>query len=198
MGTRVPLPALITRLVTLRLSPSTSLALLSSSAAVDTVAADSAFDSVAWLNAPDGCTVAFSDDAFDCSYAPLTYRCSAFDHVADVAGTYEIELVVSDGLLFSAPDSVLVSTANSPPVADAGPDQSVFVTDLVQLDGSGSSDVDGDPLSYAWSFVSLWFCERLTNSNAFSQTGSSGSSDVARSPSMAMYALDRSGRSSPP
>jgi lysophospholipase L1-like esterase len=39
---------------------------------------------------------------------------------------------------------------NSSPVADAGPDQGVLVSDTVQLDGSGSSDVDGDALSYSW------------------------------------------------
>jgi hypothetical protein len=71
--------------------------------------------------------------------------------VADVAGSYEVQLVVSDGLAGSAPDTVLVTTRNSPPVADAGPDQSVPVGTQVALDGSGSTDVDGDALSYAWS-----------------------------------------------
>ncbi|MBW2258220.1 MAG: hypothetical protein JRI25_26980 [Deltaproteobacteria bacterium] len=39
-------------------------------------------------------------------------------------------------------------------MADAGPDQTVFVTDTVTLDGSASSDDDGDTLSYFWSLLS--------------------------------------------
>ncbi len=75
--------------------------------------------------------------------------------VVDLPGDYIAELIVSDGVLFSLADTVTISTDNSPPVADAGPDQSAFVTDTVFLDGTGSSDVDGDPLTYAWSFFSV-------------------------------------------
>jgi hypothetical protein len=74
--------------------------------------------------------------------------------VVDVPGTYVIELIVHDGAASSAPDSVTVSTTNSAPVANAGPDQTVAVTETVTLDGAGSADVDGDPLTFAWSFVS--------------------------------------------
>lgn len=41
---------------------------------------------------------------------------------------------------------------NSLPVADAGEDQSVNTGTLVSLNGSGSSDPDGNTLSYSWSF----------------------------------------------
>ena len=49
----------------------------------------------------------------------------------------------------SATDDVTV-TINTPPVADAGSDQTVSPGTTVTLDGSGSSDADGDTLTYAW------------------------------------------------
>ena len=46
------------------------------------------------------------------------------------------------------------ASPNDPPTADAGTDQTVLVGAIVQLDGSGSSDADGDPLTYSWSLFS--------------------------------------------
>ncbi|RZN42782.1 MAG: DUF11 domain-containing protein [Methanosarcinales archaeon] len=47
--------------------------------------------------------------------------------------------------------------ANQPPVADAGPDQTIeqsyYQGADVPLDGSGSYDLDGDPITYSWTWV---------------------------------------------
>ena len=54
---------------------------------------------------------------------------------------------------------------NIAPIADAGLDVAVNLNGSVQLDGSGSSDVDGDVLSYVWSFTSKPVGSSATLSN---------------------------------
>ena len=44
---------------------------------------------------------------------------------------------------------------NAPPIANAGADQSVATNTVVNLDGSGSTDADGDSLSYQWSLTTV-------------------------------------------
>jgi hypothetical protein len=73
---------------------------------------------------------------------------------ADLSGSYVARLIVNDGLVDSASDTVVISTLNAPPVADAGPDQTVVLGATVTLAGSRSSDADGDPLRFAWTFLS--------------------------------------------
>jgi hypothetical protein len=90
------------------------------------------------------------------SLAELSDPCSPTpSFVADVHADYVITLVVTDEFgAASDPDSVTVSFENIQPVADAGADQTVYQGDTVSLDGSGSTDTNGDLLSYSWNFVS--------------------------------------------
>jgi len=75
--------------------------------------------------------------------------------VADVLGTYVIELTVSDGLDSDIAEVVITPEGeNVKPVADAGGNQVVTVRDYVELDGSGSYDANGDDLTYSWNITS--------------------------------------------
>ncbi len=50
-------------------------------------------------------------------------------------------------------DSVVISLdSNNPPVADAGGPYNGNEDSPIAFDGSGASDADGDPLTYAWDF----------------------------------------------
>lgn len=94
---------------------------------------------------PAGSSAAFSD----ASLVHPTFR-------ADRPGLYRVSLVVSDGWLTGGPDLVDITAGNDPPIANAGPDQSVEIATLVALDGSGSSDANGDPLTYHWGMDVPW------------------------------------------
>lgn len=74
----------------------------------------------------------------------------------NVAGTYELNLVVNDGKINSNSSSVTItaSVANIAPVAEAGASQTINSGAYVFLNGAGSSDANGDPLTYQWAFVS--------------------------------------------
>ncbi len=76
------------------------------------------------------------------------------DLLIDLPGHYIAELIVNDGTINSAPDQVEIDTVNSVPVAVPGNDQTGFVGQQVNLDGSGSFDVDNDTLTYSWSMLS--------------------------------------------
>ncbi|NVJ62172.1 MAG: fibro-slime domain-containing protein, partial [Gammaproteobacteria bacterium] len=72
----------------------------------------------------------------------------------DVAGEYVAQLIVNDGVVDSEPDTVVITTQNLRPVANAGDDKAAQTGDLVNLDGTASYDPDGDAITYQWSIVS--------------------------------------------
>jgi hypothetical protein len=74
---------------------------------------------------------------------------------ADLVGTYVASLIVNDGKVNSGASTVSVAAAvlNVAPVANAGAAQKVVATTLVTLDGSASSDANGDPLTFAWTLT---------------------------------------------
>jgi hypothetical protein len=45
-------------------------------------------------------------------------------------------------------------SCNACPIANAGPDVTPFVGETIQLDGSASTDMDGNPLNYRWNILS--------------------------------------------
>jgi PKD repeat protein len=111
--------------------------------------------------------------SWDPNNDPLTFRwyfgdgastgwqsSSKASHAYSSVGNYTAKLIVTDGLLYDNDTCIVHITAagggsnstNTAPVADAGPDQNGTAQQTVYFDGSGSYDIDNDPLQYKWHF----------------------------------------------
>lgn len=69
------------------------------------------------------------------------------------ADSFVVQVFDGHGGVDSVTVNVDIAPVNDPPVARAGSDQSLRMHSIATLDGSGSSDVDGDALTYRWTLV---------------------------------------------
>jgi len=116
-----------------------------------------------WTYDPDGDSLTYAWSIVSTpngSAATLTDNHAArTDFIADLGGAYVFTLSVNDGSEDSDLSYVTITAyerngQNAPPVADAGPNQRVLTGTSVILDGSGSYDANGDPLTYTWTILS--------------------------------------------
>ena len=67
--------------------------------------------------------------------------------------TLHFKVAVSDGFDTTNGNVTVTVVGSGTPLANAGPDQTPGRGKLVTLDGSGSTDPDNDPITYAWTQV---------------------------------------------
>ncbi|MBN1539402.1 MAG: fibronectin type III domain-containing protein [Candidatus Thermoplasmatota archaeon] len=119
----------------------------------------------------DSLQISYSIDGGN-SYTTITTLTGSFGTAyvwtAPAVDTYEakVRIFMSSS---SYPDRTVISNHvfyifdtiefNRPPIAMVGPDQSANEGDVITLDGSGSYDQDGDPLTYTWTQVSPEFMD---------------------------------------
>jgi PKD repeat protein len=89
------------------------------------------------------------------------------------AGTYPASVRVSDGIANDTKSfTITVNNVNNAPTADAGGPYTGVVGIAVSFDGTGSSDPDGDVLSYSWDFGDSNTGTGSTTSHAYAAAGS--------------------------
>ncbi len=94
-------------------------------------------------------------------------------HVYTSGGNYSVKLIVDDkkGTECSEDMAAINVTVNTPPVADAGPNLVCCLNKVSNFDGSGSSDADGDELSYTWDFGDGATGEGVKVTHSYSEPG---------------------------
>jgi len=103
-----------------------------------------------------------------------TTRCCSTTHAYSEGGTYTVTVKVDDGK--GTPCSVDTATSsikiNTRPVAKLGADLACCQGIESTFDGSGSSDADGDSLTYLWDFGDGTTAEGVKVTHAYAKGGS--------------------------
>lgn len=73
---------------------------------------------------------------------------------SETYSSWDSPITIHEGVENEVQVVIMKNETNSKPEADAGEDQNVSVGDTVVLDGSSSSDADGDSLTYSWTMLS--------------------------------------------
>ncbi len=117
----------------------------------------------------DGDTMSYSWDFGD----GTTGEGATASHSYSQGGNYPVLLTVDDGkgTQCSTVTYNIVASVNAPPLVDIVPIGIVCTGDTVMFDASGTSDADGDPLTYSWDFGDGTTGEGATVSHAYGQGG---------------------------
>jgi len=87
------------------------------------------------------------------------------------AGTYPVTFSASNARTGTAATTITISNVNRAPVANPGGPYSGVAGVAVAFNGTGSSDPDGDPLTYAWDFGDAGNAVGATPSHTYAAGG---------------------------
>ncbi|MBF0253659.1 MAG: PKD domain-containing protein [Candidatus Omnitrophica bacterium] len=132
-----------------------------------------------------GQTVSFNADAsdrdgdavkltWDFGDGTVTTGGAAISHKYTQGGFYTVKVTADDGkgsACSLAQDTVYVKV-NTPPMASAGQNLVCCIDQVSQFDGSGSTDADGDKLTYRWDFGDGQTGEGAKVSHTYTKAGS--------------------------
>ncbi|MDJ0805370.1 MAG: PKD domain-containing protein [Gammaproteobacteria bacterium] len=103
---------------------------------------------------PDGGAIVRYDWNFGDGSATLADAGATPSHVYTATGSYTVILTVTDdeGVTDSDTATASIGTGDLPPIADAGGPYTADIGETVTFDATGSTDPDGNIVSYDWEF----------------------------------------------
>lgn len=131
-----------------------------------------------------GDEVVFVADAKDADGDILQYMWDFGDGATSVGGArvahkyakggdYKVALMIDDGKGFSCSKASATALihVNTPPVADAGANLACCVDQITVFNGADSTDADGDPLKFIWSFGDGATSEKVETKHVYPKSG---------------------------